>query len=169
MNNDPSPNNTDQPVRRSRLKAWSIAGVLVVVTALSACGHRHHRTHEGVSPERVTKMVDKVFSRVDASDDQKSRISTIANKAVIELKPMRQSIRQARTEAMTLLSADPIDRGAIDGLRAQQMETANLASTVMSEALADIAEVLTPEQRLQVHDKLSERMKKWHGADKSSE
>lgn len=168
MNNDPSTNNTEQPARRSRLVAWGIAGMLVVTTALSACGHRQHHGHEGISEERVTKMVDKVFSRVDASDDQKSQISTIANKAVSELKPMRQSIRQARADGLNLLSADPIDRAAIDGLRAQQMETANQASTVMSEALADIADVLTPEQRLEVRDRLSKRMK-WHGSDKNSE
>ena len=168
MNKQASPINSEQAAPRSRLKAWGIAGVLVVVTALSACGHRHHHTHEGVSEERVNKMVDKVFSRVDASDEQKSRISTIANKAVSELKPMRQSIRQARTEAMSLLSAEPIDRAAIDGLRAEQMETANRASTVMSEALTDIAEVLTPEQRLQVRDKLSKRMKRY-GSDENSE
>ncbi|MFK7965353.1 MAG: Spy/CpxP family protein refolding chaperone [Burkholderiaceae bacterium] len=168
MNTHSSTPDTPQAGRRSRLKTWGLAGALVLTLGVSACGHRHHHSHSGVSEERVTKMVDKVFSRVDATDAQKTQISSIANQAVTELKPMRQSIRQARGQALKLLSAEQIDRAAIDALRAEQMATADKASTVMSNALADIAEVLTPAQRLEVQDKLSARMK-WHDAGTSSE
>ena len=63
---------------------------------------------------------------------------------------------------MDLLKAPTIDRAAIEGLRSQQMAVADAISKRVSTAFADTAEVLTPEQRV----KLAERMQshRGHGA-----
>ncbi|MGH1358795.1 MAG: Spy/CpxP family protein refolding chaperone [Burkholderiaceae bacterium] len=151
---------------RFRPMSWALIGIAAVTLTVSACGHSRHkdwRGEGGASPERVTKAVDKIFSRVDASDDQKAKITTIANQAIAQLKPLRAEMRGTRQDALNLLAAENIDRSAIETLRADRMGKADQASTILSAAMADIAEVLTPEQRLIAKDKISDRMKRRWG------
>lgn len=147
--------------RRFRPVSWALVGIAALTLTLSACGHNRHKnwhSEEGTSPERVTKAVDKVFSKVDANDEQKAKITKIANQAIAQLKPLRADMRGTRKEALDLLAADTIDRAAIETLRADRMAKADQASTVLSAAMADIAEVLTPEQRVIAKDKIGDRM-----------
>ena len=48
-------------------------------------------------------------------------VITIVKQAAQELRPLRAKVREARREGIRLLSADTIDRGAIERLRADQM------------------------------------------------
>jgi len=72
---------------------------------------------------------------------------------------MRDRMRDARLQAVALLSQPSIDRAAIEALRANQLQLAEQASKRFTQALADVADVLTPEQRKQ----LAERMRRWRG------
>jgi Spy/CpxP family protein refolding chaperone len=65
---------------------------------------------------------------------------------------MREKAQAARTQAVTLLTAPTIDRTAIERLRTEQMGLAESASKRIAQALADAAEVLTPEQRRKVSE-----------------
>jgi Spy/CpxP family protein refolding chaperone len=104
--------------------------------------------------------VDKIFSRVDATDAQKSQITAIASAAYKDLAPMRTEMKQARGQAMQLLTAETIDSSAIDALRSSQAQNIDGAMTRATSALTDIANVLTPEQRAQVREKMSAHMDK---------
>jgi periplasmic protein CpxP/Spy len=68
-------------------------------------------------------------------------------------------MREGRHQALALLSQPTIDRGALEALRANQLQMAEQASRRLTQALADAADVLTPEQRRQ----LAERAERWHG------
>ncbi len=156
----------DHRSRRTRWAVWGLAGLTAASLVLGGCGFgRHGRGHDqaGDPAERVSRMVDRVFSSVDASDDQKARINTIATRAMTQMKPHREAMRNARTDGINLLSAATIDRGAIETLRQAQIGQASQASTIMSTAMADIAEVLTPEQRVQMREKVLARMEKQGG------
>jgi Spy/CpxP family protein refolding chaperone len=72
---------------------------------------------------------------------------------------MRDRMRNARRQAVTLLSQPAIDRAALEALRADQLQLAEQASRRLTQALADVADVLTPAQRKQ----LAERAGRWHG------
>ncbi len=107
---------------------------------------------------RIDKGVEWVLSDVGATPEQKTRVAAIAKQTATELAPLRASHRAARRQAVELLAAPTIDRAAIERLRAEQMGSADAASRRLTQALADIAEVLTPEQRVQLKERLERRM-----------
>ena len=70
----------------------------------------------------------------------------------------------ARTQAVTLLTAPTIDRTAIERLRTEQIALADQASKRIAQALADAADVMTPDQRRKVGDRLN-WLRRFHGGD----
>ena len=54
-----------------------------------------------------------------------------------------------------LLARDPVDRGALEALRASTLRLAEQASRRFTQALADVADVLTAEQRKELAERLA--------------
>ena len=79
--------------------------------------------------------------------------------AAQDLLPLRAKMHDARRQAVALLSQQHVDRAALEALRADQLKLAENASQRLTQALADVADVLTPEQRQQ----LAERINRRHG------
>lgn len=164
MNN---PTAAHRPARRSavfRRRFW-IAGALAGALTLGACGHHRGGWHGGGDDPsaRIEHMVERVFSRVDATDEQKAKITTIASDAYRDLAPLRGQFRSARKDALNLLTAQEVDSAAIEALRSSQVELLDKASNRASTAMTEIAQVLTPEQRAQVREKIAARMEKRRG------
>jgi Spy/CpxP family protein refolding chaperone len=76
---------------------------------------------------------------------------------------MREKAQTARARAAELLIQPKVDRAAIEAFRAEQMATAEAASKRFAQAVGDIAEVLTPEQRQKAHEILQWRRGFWRG------
>jgi Spy/CpxP family protein refolding chaperone len=76
---------------------------------------------------------------------------------------MREKARAARQRAAGLLTQPTVDRAAIEAFRVEQMALADAASKRFAQALADMAEVLTPEQRRKVSEHLERRRSYWRG------
>ena len=112
--------------------------------------------------ERVESMVKRMLSRVDATEEQRTKVSAIARQAAADLRGLREKQRSLRAKGIQLLGAPTVDRAAIEGLRAEQMKLADDASKRMSAALADTAEVLTPEQRAKLAQRMEERRARRH-------
>jgi len=116
-----------------------------------------------MSPERVDARIDRMAERlvksVGGTADQKERIAAIGKAAAKDLGDLRGQGGDLRRQSMDLLKAQSIDRAAIEALRSQQMAVADAVSRRTSVAMADAAEVLTPEQRI----KLAERMQSHRG------
>ena len=160
-----------------RRRFWRLAAAVTAVAALAACaqpgpggegrgpGWGHHHRHGGfasMDPEAIGKRIDRavewVLSDVGATADQKTRVAAIARQAAAEVAPLREQHRAARRQGIELLAAAQIDRGALERLRAEQLRQADQASQRLVRALADIAEVLTPEQRVRLKERLDRRM-----------
>ena len=168
-----------QPVNKPNTKRrWAIAGIGGALAAglltLSAFGnggpggHGHHGHHRHgmfseMTPEQASKRIDKmvnwVLDDVGASAEQKQRVAQIAKEAVQEMMPMRTQHKAARGRAVDLLAEPTIDRAAIEQLRVEEMQLGEAASKRLTKAIADAAEVLTPEQRV----KLAAEWKKRRG------
>jgi periplasmic protein CpxP/Spy len=102
--------------------------------------------------DRIDRMTKHMAIELDATTDQQVKIASIAKATVADLRPLREKVLAARSQAVALLTAPAIDRTAIEKLRAEQVGLAETASKRIAQALADSAEVLNPEQRRKVAD-----------------
>jgi periplasmic protein CpxP/Spy len=120
-------------------------------------GHRHGRDPEEIA-RRLERRIDRMIRNVGGTPEQRERIVAIAKAALADLRPMRDQMRLARGQGLDLLAATTIDRPALEKLRSTQMQTADALSRRMLQAMADAAEVLTPEQRTKVAERIKHRM-----------
>jgi periplasmic protein CpxP/Spy len=115
-------------------------------------GFGHHMTTTDVQ-SHVERMVEHIGRRVGATADQQTKLDAIAKAAATDLQPLHQKFFDAHKRALELLRQPTIDRAAIEALRAEQIANADAASKRLVQALADMAEVLTPQQRTQLLDR----------------
>lgn len=126
--------------------AGMAGGIGALFTGGAALAHGRWRGHGDIS-ERIEKMVKHLAVEVDATPEQQEKLVAIANSAAKDLAPLRGQAMETRKQAMELLSAPSIDRAAIEKLRLAKLQHADAASRRVTQAFADAAEVLTPEQR----------------------
>lgn len=171
---------------KSKARRWTIAGLgaasLAAIAAIGASSW-HHRAHaqgfgHGFGPgghggfmgrgfagpmdpeamgKRLDAMVSFALADVDATPEQKSRISAIAKSAATDLAPLRKVHVEARQKSVALLAAASIDRAQLETLRVQQMQLGDTVSRRMLQAITDAAEVLTPDQRTKLAQKWQDR------------
>ena len=109
--------------------------------------------------QRLDRMLKHFYVEIDATDAQKQQLAPIVKAAANDLLPVRGQMRDTRRQALELLSQPSVDRGALEALRAEKLRLADQASRRLAAAIADVADVLTPEQRRA----LAERAQRWHG------
>lgn len=114
-----------------------------------------------VDPAAMSKRIDAavqwMLADVDATDEQRTRIAAIVKAAANDLAAMRGKHMEARRRTVELLAAPTIDRAQIEAVRVEQMQLADSATRRMTQALADAAEVLNPEQRAKLAEKWEQR------------
>jgi Spy/CpxP family protein refolding chaperone len=114
--------------------------------------------------QKLDRMLKHLYVEIDATEEQKQKLAPIVKQAARDLAPLRGKMQSARTEALAVLTRDGVDRAAIESLRAGQIEQADAASKRLTQALADVAEVLTPAQRKQIAARVEKHRRGWmHG------
>jgi Spy/CpxP family protein refolding chaperone len=106
--------------------------------------------------DRADRMIRHIAVEIDATPEQQEKLRAIVSDAVKDLLPLRETARTARQRARGLLTQPTIDRTAIEAFRTEQMAALDNVSRRLTQALADAADVLTPEQRRQLDDRLTE-------------
>jgi len=100
--------------------------------------------------------IDKMLTEVDATADQKARIHEILKGAMQSMGPVHQQLMSAHGDLHRLLIAPTIDRAALEKLRSDSIANVDQASRTLVGALADAAEVLTPDQRAKLGTLMAE-------------
>jgi Spy/CpxP family protein refolding chaperone len=145
-------------------------GVAAVLTtgALQAFGFGpfRHGACGSMDPAQVEKKLDRIAGWIaedlGGTPEQQAKLAAIAKAAAKDLAPMHDELVEGRGQAVAILTAKEIDRAALEAHRARHMELVERASERLTEAVADAAEVLTPEQRAKAADRLAARMAR-HG------
>ncbi|MEO9461049.1 MAG: Spy/CpxP family protein refolding chaperone [Rhizobiaceae bacterium] len=106
--------------------------------------------------KRITRAVKHVAIEIDATDEQTAKITALATAFAKDVKPLHGDFRAAGEEMHKLLTAETIDRAALEKVRAERLAEADRVSKELVNALADVAEVLTAEQREIVNERLQQ-------------
>jgi periplasmic protein CpxP/Spy len=116
-------------------------------------GRHWCRAHGGAAatPEqraaRADAMTERMLTRVDATTEQKTRIKSIVQDALKDLAQTREEHVKNRQAFVEALKQPSVDRAALKQIREAELKLAESASDRLINAIADAADVLTPEQR----------------------
>ena len=141
-----------------------LAGAFAGPTVAGGWGFRNHG-HWGMSgeaadpavvKERIGRMVAHLAIEIDATEDQKQKLTAIFTAAADDLLPLRAKVdgRAAALELAGLLTAPTVDAAAVETFRSEKLAMADQATKRMAQALVDAANVLTPEQRAKIGDRV---------------
>jgi Spy/CpxP family protein refolding chaperone len=148
----------------SRGVKWMLSGMVVAVAATFALsawampgGHGHHGMGDmgGYGMMRGGRGIDRMLDGLNATDAQRSQIRQIFRAAADDLKAQREQRRALHERGLQVFSAPNVDAAAVESLRQQMVQLHDQASKRRMQAMLEASQVLTPEQRA----KLAERMK----------
>ena len=96
---------------------------------------------------KAEAMLDKALSEIGATDEQSAEIEGIVDDAHTRLEAMHEGMEEHHESVNAVLTAETIDRAALETLRQEGLAHFDEASAMFVEVIADVAEVLTQEQR----------------------
>ena len=146
------------------LVTGGVIGAVVAGPVLGQGGPPWARHHMGGDrmffPGPIERGVERLGWATDASTEQKQKINAIAQKAADDIFALRAKHLEARKQIIDTLAAPTVDRAKLETLRADQMKLAETATKRITDAVADIADVLTPAQRAELGQRV-ERWQRW--------
>ena len=127
-----------------------------------AMGGMHHGMDGGGmmfrgSPEHMGRMIDHLLDGLNASDAQRSQIKQIAAAAAVDMKAQAEAGRALRQRAMQAFTAPNVDAAAAEQVRQQMLQQHDQMSRRVTQAMLDVARVLTPEQRARLGERMRDR------------
>jgi protein CpxP len=148
--------------RRVKLAAFILIPLAIVGAGITYA-HQAGRHHGGPMSEQGIEMhldhMQAMLGKIGASDAQKQQIDGIMKAALNDLKSTHDAHYAAFGQFHEMLTAPSVDRGKIEALRAEQLQSFDAASKRLVTAIEDAAEVLTPEQRAA----LAQEIRRHHG------
>jgi len=103
------------------------------------------------------RMMQRLLDGVNASPEQRGRIQEIMKSATADLQAQRQASRGQREQLMTLFAQPTVDARAVEAVRQQMLQQHDQSSRRWMQALLDASAVLTPEQRVQLAERMTQR------------
>lgn len=160
------------PAAATRLALGSLLVAVAAAVALPAMAWgpdsgpgpaAHHAAHHGGRGEAPAegplggRMLERLLDRVKATDTQRTEVRRIAEAAQKDLRAQHESARGEREAMMGLLAKPEIDPAAVEAQRRKELARHDQVSKRMTQAMVDIAKVLTPAQRAQVAEDMRQR------------
>jgi len=168
------------------LNAWGAARERHALSGGDACAHVMGEGHHGMMGGMPfdARHIEKLLDQVNATDAQRAQIRVIGDKARTDLKALHPQMPGAGPAAsgtkpgdkppmagpeggpmgglMALLTQPKVDAVAAEKTRQQMLAQHDAVSKRMLQAAIDIAQVLTPDQRVAL-GKLMQAHREHHG------
>jgi len=140
----------------------ALAGAFVAVAQAQTTGAAQapqertfaHGGHRGAGDGR---MLERMLDGVNANADQRSRIHEIMKSAMTDARAQRQASHSQREQLMTLFAQPTVDARAVEAARQQMLQQHDQSSRRWMQAMLDASAVLTPEQRVQLAERMKQR------------
>lgn len=136
----------------STLRRLTAVLTLAAAGAASAAPHAAH----GMMPFGGPGM-GRMLDQVNATPEQRTQIEQIAKAAREDLRAQHEAGRSLREQALQLFTQPTVDANAAEVLRRQMLEQHDRASQRSMQAMLEFSRVLTPEQRVQLAEKMKQR------------
>lgn len=140
--------------------ALLVAGFFLAPAVSSAgSGFFGHHSHGGfgrggATPEEARERAERVtaflLAMVDGSDAQQEQVMAVVSRTLTAIEPVAARHRENREAWLEALTAPRVDRARLEALRQQELALAAEASAGLVDSLAEVSEVLTPEQRMKL-------------------
>jgi protein CpxP len=130
----------------------ALALVAVLAGAAGLTAFRHHRDPAAFVDARVAKLLDEV----NATDAQRTQINAIKDKLVADLKTVRASHQGLHDEFLAQWQADRPDQAKVHALIADRATAMKGFADEVADALLQVHDILTPEQRATLAQKVKE-------------
>lgn len=140
--------------RRALLSLGLLLGLGGVAIASGPSMHQHPRTPEEARAH-VDGMIDHLIEKVDGSEAQRTALKAIAGRTAPQMEAMHSEGRDIKGELRDLLTADKIDRVALEEARKDAVDLVERGSKLVLAGVADAAETLTPAQRRQIAETIA--------------
>jgi len=155
-------NKNQRMLRRGLVAAALVLAAAGAGASFAGSGFHHprHADPMAMAPTAMDAHIDQVVAQLagDATPEQQAKVAAIAKRAMADLRPLHEERRQTYARAHALLMAPVVDRAALEQLRAAQVQGFDAGSRRILEAVADAADILTPEQRLRFAGHLRQLM-----------
>jgi Spy/CpxP family protein refolding chaperone len=140
---------------------FALFGVSVLVTGLSACGHRNHEFGAQLSAEEYSqkrdKIVDKAANKLDLNADQKKRLATLGDKLYEQRTALIGQTKDPRAEMKALVAGATFDKARAQTLITEKTTALQTKSPEVIGALADFYDSLNAAQQQKVRDYMEGR------------
>jgi Spy/CpxP family protein refolding chaperone len=141
--------------RRALLSLGLLLGLGGVAIAAGPTMHHGHPKTPEEARAHVDGMIDHLLEKVDGSEAQRTALKAIAARSLPQVEALHSEGRDIKGELRDLLTADKIDRAALEAARKDALDLADRGSKVILATVADAAETLTPAQRRQIAETMA--------------
>lgn len=158
---------TARPVRMvAAVGAVALLGAGVLAASAMDGGPMHGGAHAGMhgrmgspmgGPGFPMMMADRMLEDVGATAEQRAQIRKIMDAARGDLDSQRTADAPLRAQALAVFTAPQVDATAAEALRRDMLAQHDKASQRMLQAALDASQVLTPEQRQALGQRMAER------------
>lgn len=104
------------------------------------------------SAEQVLERVDRRLDRVGATEEQRTEIHRLVETSIEKRASFHEEARALRDGATDLLWARDIDEAGLEALRQKGVDLFDRMTAFSLHQMVAVAQVLTPEQRVAVHE-----------------
>lgn len=117
---------------------------------------RHYRHGRMDHAQRMEHRINRMLDSVNATTEQKAKVTAIAKAAFEDLRPLQEKSRANRAAQFQLLTQAKLDVDGLEKLRQEKLKLDDQRSHRVNEAFINAAVVLTPAQRMELAKHMKE-------------